>query len=346
MDKRYQVFVSSTYTDLREERQLVTQTLMKMDCIPAGMELFPASDEDQFEFIKRVIDDCDYYLLIIGGRYGSVTSEGISYTEKEYDYAVKKGLKVVALLHKNPEEIPSGKSELTPEARERLAAFRDKVSNGRLVDFWTDASGLPGQVALSMINAIKTFPMVGWIRADKVTNEDTLRELNHLQKENSELKDQLLETAASAVVEDIAPIEDRMELHGTRKFIEGFDGEAMPRYAEEEWGESTTWEQLFKQIAPYLTTPQDDGDVEKIIVRGCVEGANIDEFSVDNQLLQTIKIQLEAHNLIDLDTDQYGRWMLTPNGKKLMVNLRVIKRRKVAPHVDTRSVKYTESSDN
>ena len=63
MEKRYQVFVSSTYTDLKEERRHVTQALMEMDCIPAGMELFPAADEEQWEFIKRVIDDCDYYLL-------------------------------------------------------------------------------------------------------------------------------------------------------------------------------------------------------------------------------------------------------------------------------------------
>lgn len=85
MDKRYQVFLSSTYADLKDERQKVIQTLMEMDCIPSGMELFPATDEEQWEFIKKVIDDCDYYLLIIGGRYGSINAEGISYTEKEYD---------------------------------------------------------------------------------------------------------------------------------------------------------------------------------------------------------------------------------------------------------------------
>ena len=95
MDKRYQVFVSSTFADLQDERSNVIQTLMEMDCIPAGMELFPALDEEQFEFIKKVIDDSDYYLLIIGGRYGSLSDKGINYTEMEYDYAIGKGIKVV-----------------------------------------------------------------------------------------------------------------------------------------------------------------------------------------------------------------------------------------------------------
>ena len=140
MDIRYQVFVSSTYADLRSERQKVIQTLMEMDCIPAGMEIFPAADEEQWEFIKRVIDDCDYYLLIIGGRYGSTTSEGISYTEKEYDYAVESaGLPVIALLHENPDEISLEKSDIDPDLRDRLTRFRNRVSENRLVKLWKSA---------------------------------------------------------------------------------------------------------------------------------------------------------------------------------------------------------------
>ncbi|WP_216825024.1 DUF4062 domain-containing protein [Agarilytica rhodophyticola] len=111
MEKRYQVFISSTYADLKDERQHVLKTLMEMDCIPAGMEMFPAADEEQWEFIKKIIDDCDYYLLIIGGRYGSLSEEGISYTEKEFNYAIEKDLKVMAFIHDSPDDIPLGKSE-------------------------------------------------------------------------------------------------------------------------------------------------------------------------------------------------------------------------------------------
>lgn len=99
------------------------------------MGLFPAADEEQFNFIKRVIDDCDYYLVIIGGRYDSTTSEGISYTEKEFNYAVGLGLKVIALIHENPGAIPFEKSEQVPELQKKLELFRDKVSTGRIVKF-------------------------------------------------------------------------------------------------------------------------------------------------------------------------------------------------------------------
>ena len=188
MEKRFQVFVSSTFADLEDERRRVIQTLMKMDCIPVGMELFPATDEDQFEFIKRIINDCDYYLLIIGGRYGSLTAQGISFTEQEYDYALERKLKVIALLHKNPDQITYDKSEQDPELRILLQAFRDKAANGRMVEFWQKADELPGIVALSLINTIKMFPAVGWVRADKVSSEDLLIEINDLRKQNAELK--------------------------------------------------------------------------------------------------------------------------------------------------------------
>ena len=90
MDKRYQVFVRSTFTDLQEERQEVMQALLELDCIPSGMELFPAANEDQWTLKKKVIDDCDYYMVILGGRYGSIGSDGLSYTEMEYRYALEK----------------------------------------------------------------------------------------------------------------------------------------------------------------------------------------------------------------------------------------------------------------
>ena len=71
MEIKHQVFVSSTYKDLVEERKEVIHAHLGVDCIPAGMELFPATDEDAWSLIKEIIDNCDYYILIVAGKYGS-----------------------------------------------------------------------------------------------------------------------------------------------------------------------------------------------------------------------------------------------------------------------------------
>jgi hypothetical protein len=91
MVKKYQVFISSTFRDLIDERQDTIRSVLDLGHIPSGMEIFPAADVQQFEYIKKIIDECDYYILIIGARYGSVDTDGVSFTEKEYAYAVERG---------------------------------------------------------------------------------------------------------------------------------------------------------------------------------------------------------------------------------------------------------------
>ena len=47
MDKKYQIFISSTYTDLVEARTKVRDAILSIYHFPVGMELFGAADEEQ-----------------------------------------------------------------------------------------------------------------------------------------------------------------------------------------------------------------------------------------------------------------------------------------------------------
>lgn len=326
MDKRYQVFVSSTYADLREERRRVIQTLMEMDCIPAGMELFPAADEEQWEFIKRVIDDCDYYILIIGGRYGSTTPEGVSYTEKEYDYAIGKGLKVLGFIHEKPDEIPVGKSDIDPELRSRLAAFRDNVAKGRLVKFWSSASELPGLVALSLSKTIKTYPAIGWVRADQVASADILTELNDLRKRNQELEriaSQLAPEDAKAPVANLAGLDERVTMAGTHWYHD----------IKDDWNHTLTWADLFALIAPYLLQHPNDEYIKTVLKSALHEktGRSGTTVSLNDQDFQTAKVQLMALGLVDVRYAQTTKgsmalfWSLTSRGQDTLMQLRTVK---------------------
>lgn len=327
MDKRFQVFVSSTYADLKEERQKVLQTLMEMDCIPSGMEMFPASDEEQWEFIKKVIDDCDYYLLIIGGRYGSISNDGISYTEKEYEYAVEKGIKVIAFLHENPEEIAVSKSDVDPDLVEKLKTFRDKVATGRLVKFWNTATELPGLVALSLTKTIKAHPAIGWVRANNLSSFEILQEVNELRKENQDLRIQLQKLSASQpiAIDDLAEMSSSINLYGTYQLHYGGLDRA--------WNTTMTWEEIFGVISPYLLEKPSDGTVLIKLKKNAIEKVTDSHYEVqlNDQVYQTIKIQLMALGLISIDylkTVKGGMalfWQLTETGKALMLKLRTIK---------------------
>jgi Domain of unknown function (DUF4062) len=189
---RYQVFVSSTFMDLKEERISVSQALMEMNCIPAGMELFPATNEVQFDFIKTVIDESDYYVLIVGARYGSVDSEGVSFTEREFDYAVSKNIEICAFIHSNIENIAVAKTDKDPILDQKLVNFRSKVSTGRLIKYWDDPKELAGKVVTSLNSAIRRKPALGWMRGNRQASSDLVAEIISLKDENTSLKNQLL----------------------------------------------------------------------------------------------------------------------------------------------------------
>ena len=159
--RKYQIFVSSTFVDLVKERQAAIKAIVDLGHMPSGMEGFPAIDMEQFEYIKKVIDQCDYYVLIIGERYGSLAPDGISFTEKEYRYAVEKGQRVLAFIK---EETPK---EQLSDLSEKFEAFKADVKSKRLVRTWADGDDLKYPISMSLQQAFDQHPRQGWIRAPK-----------------------------------------------------------------------------------------------------------------------------------------------------------------------------------
>ena len=196
MDKRYQVFVSSTYNDLVEERKEATQAILKCNCFPAGMELFPASNKKQWSVIKQVIDDSDFYLLILAGRYGSlgINDAGIrtGYTEMEFDYALFKDKPIIVMLHRYPETLPTKLTEKSEANIKRLEKFRNKAMSGRMVAFWENKDQLNGEILSSLHKMMASTPeAVGWIRADNISKEDKIQkpDLSLIVEEFISIKD-------------------------------------------------------------------------------------------------------------------------------------------------------------
>lgn len=295
------------------------------------MELFPATDEEQWLFIKRIIDDCDYYLIVIGGRYGSTTADGISYTEKEFDYAVSMGLKVVALIHGETDNIPFGKSEQDPSLRARLETFKQKVMSGRLVKFWKTTEELPGLVALSLSKTIKTYPAIGWVRGGGVPNETLLLELNELRKQNADLQQtiQKLASVERPLIDNIANIDSKHTFHGSYKV---WHHQTCTKY---DFECTISWRDLFTLIAPYLVEHPNDALAKATFSKYLLErvGKKGSSPSINDQEFKTIAVQLGAYGLIEttyMQTIKGGMalfWSLTDKGTRLMFESRVIRER-------------------
>ena len=192
-DKKYSVFISSTFEDLREQREAVLKAVLENGHFPLGMELWGAADEQQWQIIQRQIDVADYYVVIIAHRYGS-QNQGISWTEKEYNYAVEREVPVLGF-------ILDEKVEWTPAfidkgaVAKKLESFKRKAKK-KPVSFWKDTEDLRTKVVLALGKQIQSTPRIGWIRADQGITSVTANELARLSEENAKLREDNARLAA------------------------------------------------------------------------------------------------------------------------------------------------------
>lgn len=291
---KYQIFVSSTFTDLVEERQDAIRNILDLGHIPAGMELFPASDIEQLSYIKKIIDECDYYVIIVGGRYGSLDEEGVSYTEREYDYAVSTGKVVLAFIHGEPGAISVAKTDVAPRLAAALAEFRAKVATGRIVKFWNSRAQLEALLLKGMVRAFADQPALGWVRGGATSNEELLEQINNLRVENDELREKYkdMKKKISPAIEGLAGMEEIFELHYktktymNRMTVNGKGSLPLP------------WREIFIALAPAVSKPVVPL-LMKIEIRDYIKSnhdTNISE--LEDVSFQVVKAQMTALGLV------------------------------------------------
>ena len=313
--KRYQIFISSTYKDLQLERQAVLESVLKLRHIPVGMEHFVSTNEEQFNYIKRLLDETDYYIIIIGNRYGSQADDGISYTEKEFDYAVNLGIPVIACIHSKPDSLPVSKSDIEPDAVQKLDKFRDKVMHHRLVSYfsWESPSDLSAEVVVALVNTINDYPRPGWERVASYENSDLLNQINDLRIENDEMKAQLGEE--KQLNEQKYQIM-QFPWNETRTFI-GFSHWA--DYKNISIPVSLTWSQIFSIFGPILLV-QSDIDLIHYALNHALFLDHDPQFSVPDVEFQLIVAEFLKYGIIDVAQDKIT---LTKAGKQSLHTIRV-----------------------
>jgi hypothetical protein len=194
--KKLQVFVSSTYLDLKEERQAAVEAILKAGHIPAGMELFSAGNESQLDTIRRWIDESDVYMLILGGRYGSVdSSTALSYTELEYDYAVSRDIPIFAAVISesalDAKVKAGGATLIETDHPKEFKAFRAKVLS-RISTFFNDAKDIKLAVHETLSDFMARYEFTGWVSGREIVESAALlEELSQLRKQKSAIEKEL-----------------------------------------------------------------------------------------------------------------------------------------------------------
>ncbi len=212
MTKKLQVFISSTYVDLIVERQAAVEAVLRAGHIPAGMELFAAGNKSQLDTIRRWIDESDVFMLVLGGRYGSIEpGSKKSYTQLEYEHAVNSDKPFFAVVLSDSaidvKARSAGASVIEKDHPDLLRSFRSLVLSRvcRMVD---DAKDIKVAVHETLMDFLRQYDFSGWVSGQDVSDSQELaRELNDALRELERLRVQIakMEVAAPKIVGASAP---------------------------------------------------------------------------------------------------------------------------------------------
>lgn len=287
IEKIYQIFVSSTYEDLKMERQEVMAAVVSTGNVPIGMEYFPAGNAAPFDYIKKQIDGADYYILIVAGKYGSINSEtGISYTEMEFNYAVEKNVPIAVLQYKDLNKLPGEKLEIeNANKRQLLEAFRQNSKKGRMATFWEDAKDLRMQVKDAINSMIVESPRTGWIRADKAVT-----------------------ISQKQIDEDL--LEKTIPLRYSEFGIFGLSSVDIALLPE-----SITIAELLKIVVPILRIPKVESAIDDALKS---KYEYLKDESIEMAKLSLLKFKLvETNTLVMQNEGVYTAWSVTPKALEL-----------------------------
>jgi len=328
MNPKYQIFVSSTYEDLKDERQQVIKATLEMGHIPVGMEMFSAGDEEQWKVITRQIDESDYYVVVIAHRYGSVI-EGISYTEKEYDYAVSKGVPVMGFIVNDNASWSPTSMETDLIKKEALIKFQEKVKK-KPINYWDSSKDLYGKFSISLSKIFTTNPRVGWVKGSEALRPAFTNELTRLSHENAHLRADLQKVLNKEEKDKHTERKEIIEILKANKFEVSFWYEGETDWAK---GKETDLFELFGILAPEMLVEKSTIDSAGFLARMLNWGGKklrknwpipsnrFHEYLGDFVSLGLIKPSQKKHSL--KDTNHY--WTLAEEGQEVLKMLRLEK---------------------
>lgn len=159
MDKKYQVFISSTYMDMQKIRKFTFMSILKLGHIPVGLEMINSQEMTIEKCAEKYIDTCEFVVLIIGKHYGSIAQTGKSYVEEEYIYSLSKGKPILCFLNINYNKVDD----------EKYQRFVKRILENQLVVFWDDIDDFKNKFVQNISKfMINCSPSTYWIKSSKI----------------------------------------------------------------------------------------------------------------------------------------------------------------------------------
>jgi hypothetical protein len=338
-DKRYQVFISATYLDLREERGVLSQALPTLGCLPTTVEAHSQSLSTMVS-IRRRIDESDYFILLVGSRYGSLMPSGVSYTHMEYVYAATKQKPIIILMHESPETRAADLQEQQVEGKLKFSDFRKVLMREQPnnIFYWRDSIDLANVLRNAIPALIRRHPSLGWVRVGNSAGSAELeKQCAALKKRVQELEQEREKWLASTAIntENLSKGEDILEVSYRCKAYAGGNCQDVNIKT------SLSWNELLVSFGSHLLQPQTEdfmaAKMNERLQRNALQEVQreypkthaVVEVQITPICFNTVKMQFRTLGIIqkaNRDNDQRIWWQLTALGERNLSNVMSVRR--------------------
>ncbi len=324
LDKRYQVFISTSGSEMQPERIVLAQTLVGMGFFSWGLEQrTPLSTA----FARRQIDDCDYVVILLGSAYGEQSVSGVGYMHLEYIYAVTKQKPIIVFMHEEPSARDGALHDDKPELREKFQEFRKLLQNEvDQVFTYRSMRDLEMAVRFNLPQMLERSPVLGWVRPQNI---------QVLQDEIDHLKSKLEQLETEAGKREVDPFLSlpKVSMHEPFSFEYRMHAYQDGNFKELKIQKKLTWAQLLSILGTTFVHPTPEEFFSKrmneYLNETGIRDARVEmprahavaRAQINIRALHSIKMQMRQNEWIiqsGRDDRQRMLWQITPKAQKLM----------------------------
>lgn len=324
LDKRYQVFISTSGSEMQPERIVLAQTLVGMGFFSWGLEQrTPLSTA----FARRQIDDCDYVVILLGSAYGEQSVSGVGYMHLEYIYAVTKQKPIIVFMHEEPSARDGVLHDDKPELREKFQEFRKLLQNEvDQVFTYRSMRDLEMAVRFNLPQMLERSPVLGWVRPQNI---------QVLQDEIDHLKSKLEQLETEAGKREVDPFLSlpKVSMHEPFSFEYRMHAYQDGNFKELKIQKKLTWAQLLSILGTTFVHPTPEEFFSKrmneYLNETGIQDARVEmprahavaRAQINIRALHSIKMQMRQNEWIiqsGRDDRQRMLWQITPKAQKLM----------------------------
>ncbi|WP_312316700.1 DUF4062 domain-containing protein [Acinetobacter variabilis] len=324
LDKRYQVFISTSGAEMQPERIILSQTLVGMGFFSWGLEQRTPLNT---AFARRQIDDCDYVVILLGSQYGEQSVSGVGYMHLEYIYAVTKQKPIIVFMHEDPASRDPSLHDTKPELQEKFKEFRQLLQQeADQVFCYRTLRDLEMAVRLNMPQMLERYPVSGWVRPQNT---------QALHDEIDQLKAKVAQLERDGGTREVDPFLSlpKVSMHEVFSFEYRMHAYQDGNFKELKVQKRLTWAQLLAILGSTFINPTPEEFFSKrmneYLNETGLEDARAEmprahavaRAQINIRALHSLKFQMRQNDWIvpsGRDDRQRLLWQITPKAQKLL----------------------------